>query len=61
MDIMAEGIETSQQEQFVHATGYQYAQSYRLGIPMPADELRTSMISQTDENVKLLPPNGGHS
>ena len=61
MDVVAEGIETSQQETFVRAVGCQYAQGYLLGRPIPADDLRTLMISQTDENVRLLPPNGNHS
>ncbi len=58
MDVVAEGIETAQQETFVRAVGCQYAQGYLLGRPIPADELRTLMISQADENVRLLPPNG---
>lgn len=61
MDVVAEGIETTQQETFVRTVGCQYAQGYLLGRPIPADDLRTLMISQTDENVRLLPPNGNHS
>ncbi|MCU7806291.1 MAG: EAL domain-containing protein, partial [Candidatus Thiodiazotropha sp. (ex Semelilucina semeliformis)] len=58
MEVVAEGIETQQQEQFIRSLGCQFAQGYLLGMPMSSDELRTLMISQTDNNVSLLPPNG---
>ena len=56
IDVIAEGIETSEEKAFIMSTGCRYAQGYLLGKPMAADQARALLISKQEDNVSLLPP-----
>ncbi|MCU7879115.1 MAG: EAL domain-containing protein [Candidatus Thiodiazotropha sp. (ex Lucinoma borealis)] len=53
--IVAEGIETKQQEQLVRSLGCEFAQGFLLGKPMDAGQMQDLLIAQTEKNVRYLP------
>ncbi|MEL0585002.1 MAG: EAL domain-containing protein [Candidatus Thiodiazotropha sp. (ex. Lucinoma kazani)] len=53
--IVAEGIETKQQEQLVRSLGCEFAQGFLLGKPRDAGQMQALLIAQTEKNVRYLP------
>lgn len=47
MDVIAEGVETEQQRNFLESHNYIVCQGYLFGKPMPLDELET-MLKNSD-------------
>ena len=41
MDVVAEGIETSEQYQLLHQMGCRFGQGYLFARPMPAEQVNT--------------------
>ncbi|GAB6052076.1 bifunctional diguanylate cyclase/phosphodiesterase [Magnetospira thiophila] len=47
LDVVAEGVETAEQEAFLKATGCLAAQGYHLARPMPADQLEHLLLESS--------------
>lgn len=48
LDVIAEGIETAEQEDYLRARGCQEGQGYRFGKPMPAEEFTAMLLRGRD-------------
>jgi diguanylate cyclase (GGDEF)-like protein/PAS domain S-box-containing protein len=55
LHVVAEGVETEWQEQFLTAAGYDYGQGYRYSKAMPADECRDWMLAHNARLDDMVP------
>ena len=54
MKVVAEGIETASQENYVRSLGCDFGQGFRLAKPMTSDEFRLLMIAESEKNVSIM-------
>ncbi|MFO6376887.1 EAL domain-containing protein, partial [Pseudomonas aeruginosa] len=61
LDIVAEGVETPEQRDYLAARGVDYLQGYLIGRPMPLESLLSSLTVQEgqDASVVALPADRG--
>jgi EAL domain-containing protein (putative c-di-GMP-specific phosphodiesterase class I) len=61
MSIIAEGIETKEQEDHLKKIGCDIGQGYYLTRPIPAPELEEFLIAKDSDNILLLNPSKNYS
>jgi len=54
MEVVAGGIESGSQAEFVRSLGCHFGQGFKLARPMTGEEFRQLMISQSQENISRL-------
>src|SRR5690606_10269692 len=55
LDVVAEGVETSDQLEFLRAVGCHQAQGYRLGAPVPAETFEQLLLDEVAPQGPLDP------
>jgi EAL domain-containing protein (putative c-di-GMP-specific phosphodiesterase class I) len=62
LDVLAEGVETQAQLQYLHDEKCDYVQGYYTGRPMPANEfIKKFSVSEQDKHCTVRVPNSLHS
>ncbi|MES9826362.1 MAG: EAL domain-containing protein, partial [Candidatus Thiodiazotropha endolucinida] len=56
MEVVAEGVETSQEKAFIISTGCRFGQGYILGKPMTAQQAYALLLSEQENNISVLSP-----